>query len=443
MFNLKTVFMKNQLYSRMALLLAALVMGVCGYAQQSVQLKQVIVASGGAYSDPDDYVTISALNPETLIQNEFATIYTQAVQDVLVDGKSLYVAATDSLVLFDLDSFERIDAVALPGLSQLYAAGDYLFVSIQFPETSGFLKVFKRNTLVPAGDVIGISDEAAGMLAVDTVLYVAVPGGWMSTKGTLAKVNINTLELIEEIDLGDESVGIYNLFLFDNKVVAVSRTPWGSGSGVITVYDPVQKSLQHVVYNHVFGKGIATEDEQLYLFVDNGIGVINLSTLAMIDSSLVEDPGSGSFIYFADAAFDYLNQQFYATTTDYFSFGQGHVFDLDGSETGLFAAGISPEAIAFDYRNVIGINNTNSYASMVLSPNPAGNMIRFKTDSNQKECEVSVFSVYGKRVLNQIIFSNTVNISSLPSGYYILALTSPEGQIFKAPFVKVDQAYGN
>jgi len=432
--------MKTRQFFGMALMMIVLPMGIGAYAQQTLQLNQVVVASGGAFSDPDDYVTVSSLNPVTLVQQNFATIYTQAVQDILVDGLDLFVAATDSLMMYNLDTYERLDAIALSGLSQLYTAGDYVFVSIQYPETSGFLRVFKRNSLVMLSEVEGITDESAGMVAFADKLYVAVPGSWTSTRGKLAVVDLNSHQLIEEIDLGELSTGIHSLFVYENNVIAVCRTPWGAEQGVITVYNTEDKTVAHNVFDNVFGTGIAVFRNTLYLFVDNGIGAIDLLTFEMLDPAVIEDPGSASFIYFADAAFDHLNQQFFATTSDYFSFGQGHVFGQEGVETGLFEAGISPEAIGLDYRDVTGIEQSKQVYSLILSPNPASNMIRFETGRKIGPFDAIVYSLHGQLMQKHQGYSDAIDISSLPNGYYILTISTPEGMTSMASFVKLSQA---
>jgi hypothetical protein len=249
---------------------------------------------------------------------------------------------------------------------------------------------------------------------------------------------MNSLQFIEEIDLGELSTGIHNLFVHENKVIAVCRTPWGAEQGVVTIYNTEDKTVTHAVFDNVFGKGIATYDNILYLFVDNGIGAIDLSTLEMLDPEVIEDPGSDSFIYFADAVFDQLHQQFFTTTTDYFSFGQGHIFGQDGFETGLFEAGISPEAVGLDYRDVTGIQLMESVPSLVISPNPAGNLIRFETESGVGQFEATVYSLQGKLMLMHQGYSNSIDISSLPNGYYILTLVTAKGMMSKASFVKLN-----
>lgn len=422
----------------LALTLAQINAGNGLYAQQSKNLHQVIIASGGAFSDPDDFVTISSFDPSGSQQTTFATIYSQAVQDVLVDSIFLFVAATDSLVMYDLDTYERIDAVELPGLSQLYAAGDYLFVSRQYPETSGFLKVFKRYSLSLMAEFTSISDEASGMVAHENLLYMAVPGGWMSTKGKLAVIDITSLSLIEEIDLGDQSVGIHSLFVHGDQIIAVCRTPWGNNTGTLTLYDTQQKSIDHIVYNHVFGKGITCSENVLYLIVDNGVGAIDLSDFSMINESFIADPGSESFIYFADVAYDELNGDFYATTTDYFSFGQGHVFDQNGNETGQFVAGISPEAIGLDYRDVSVIYPVLSYNKLQISPNPAVDKIYFKSEENLNACLIQIFTLHGNLVLEQLNSTNSIDISTIPQGYYVIVLKSMK-EVYRQIFVKISR----
>ena len=69
------------------------------------QVKQLIVASGGAFSNPIDHVSLSSYNPIDQTKVNFGEINTQAVQHALIDGSRLYITALDSLVMFDLNSY--------------------------------------------------------------------------------------------------------------------------------------------------------------------------------------------------------------------------------------------------------------------------------------------------------------------------------------------------
>jgi hypothetical protein len=152
------------------------------------------------------------------------------------------------------------------------------------------------------------------------------------------------------MNFGTDAVGIFDLYSDGNNIYSVNRSPYGSTSGSVSTYSIWTSSFSTTVINNVVGKGVAKSNNILYLLLDNAIGSYDLSMNEVIETSIVPDPGSSNFIYIADAAFDYLNQLFYVTITDYFSMGEGKIFDMTGIETGTFEAEVSAEAIALDFR---------------------------------------------------------------------------------------------
>ncbi|HOI33355.1 MAG: hypothetical protein PHG67_12150 [Bacteroidales bacterium] len=58
------------------------------YAQLQSQL---YIASGGAFSDPDDFVEVMRYDPLQQSVTGINTVFTQAVQDLFGDGESLFI----------------------------------------------------------------------------------------------------------------------------------------------------------------------------------------------------------------------------------------------------------------------------------------------------------------------------------------------------------------
>ena len=72
---------------------------------------------------------------------------------------------------------------------------------------------------------------------------------------------------------------------------------------------------------------------------------------------------------------------------------------------------------------------------VTIYPNPVEAELTIKTSADVINKIATVFDVNGKRILNQKLKSNTVNVSSLTSGVYFLRLES-EGKIIKRKFIK-------
>jgi hypothetical protein len=403
--------------------------------QQS--LNQLIVASGGAFSDPTDFVSVAAYSPQNQSTSFIGEIKTQAVQDVLIDGGKMYITATDSLVVFDLETNQRINSVAISGARYATAYNDLLFVSIQYPETNNFLKVFDKNTLIQSASISEITGETASMVVHENKLYVAVPGDWTSTIGKLAVLNAINGTFIEEIDLSASGAGIHDVFIYNNKILSVNRSPWGGTSGTLTLFDPVTKLISHHIFPYHIGKGIGIHNHQLYLSINNGIGTIDLESWQVTDDELVSDPGSSSFIYFADIVLDTLNSQLFATTTDYFSMGEGLIFNLNGAQTGSFEAGISAEALALDYRTLSSLGGLE-YSRLNIFPNPATTTIQIANNSDETFETIKVFDAHGQlvKLIGRELTKNSVDVSELGSGIYFIVITTEGSDVILTKFIK-------
>lgn len=429
--------MKKLYFLRSILFIALFIVKLNSFSQQSVH--QMIVVSGGAFSNPNDFVSLSSFLPATASQNVFGFIKTQAVQHAIIDNNFLYVTATDSLVKFDLNSYHKLNAIAIRGPRMMVIHGELLFVSVQFPETSNFVRVYNKNTLALVTVIHQISGEAAGMIHHDDKIYVAVPGSWTSNEGKIAILNALNGTFIEEISLGNNGKGVHSLFFRNGKLVLVNVSAWGSTSGIISLFDPATKQVQHYTYPHAFGKGIAVNDHFLYLLINNGIGSIDLNTHQISNLAIVNDPGSPLFTYFADVAFDPYLQLFYASITDFFSFGAGKIYTVTGVQTGSFTAGIAAEALAFDVRTATQIAE-KAPNMLDLYPNPASDKLFIRTTKSGATFQLQLFDIAGKlRLLpkvNQETNNLMIDIANLQAGLYFVVGFDANGTRYHSKFIK-------
>lgn len=411
----------------LAQLVFMLIFGATALAQ-SPQQSQLYVVSGGAISNPNDFVEITHYDPQTSISEPLGTIYTPAVQEAIVHENILYVAATDSLVAYDLVTETRLAAIAVRGVNLLKVVGDDLFVSAQHPVTSGFLRVFDKNTLEHKATVDGISGETAGMVLLNDKLFVAVPGSYGSIDGSIAVIDITSYELLEEINLGEGGIGIYTLYIYENQILTINKTPWGESTGTLTWIDPETYQFTHNNFNRSIGKGITIINEKLYLILNNGVGIIDLNTMVIVSSQFIEDPGSASYIAFGDIVYDTLHQQFYVTITDYVTFGTGFIYDKQGNVVNTFPAGISTEALAVNYTQYTSLAKSETNEIEVY-PNPAKDFIRLKNTVNEPVNAVKIFNMQAGLVLNKQIddVTSAIDISALASGIYFLEIQFENG----------------
>lgn len=415
--------MKKKLHSFKLIVLGVFLL-YSNYSNAQQFLNQVFIASGGAFSNPSDFVTVSVFDPSSSVQVDFDTIYTQAVQKMLVHQGVLSITALDSIVFYSLENLQRIGAIDVSGPNFMQVVGNKLFLSIQYPETNGFLRVYNLETMDWEYTIDQVSGETADILLMNDLLFVAVPGDYLSTTGSIAVIDPASDSFIHEENFGEAGAGIYSLFAYDSKIVAVCKSAWGTNSGSIIIYNPEENTFDNYLFDHAFGKGIAVDQDVLYLMIDNGIGSIDLTTMQVSNSAIVADPGSSNFIYFADVAFDILGQNFYATISDYFSFGEGLIFALDGTQIGDFFAGISPEAIALDYR-IPSKLDVRVPGEFNVYPNPVSHELNIEAFGQFGQMKAILIDIQGQIVLEQnLAASQKIKLNHLRPGIYQLLLVT-------------------
>lgn len=383
------------------------------------EVKQVIHVSGGVYefSSPySDYVTISAYLPQSDTSSfVFDTIFTQSVQDVVVSDGMAYVTAQDSLISYNIDNYQRVNAIALSGINLLNVWNDYLLVGRGNGIGSDFFQIYDANNLQLVKTITEITDETFGITVNNDFAYIAIPGNWASTVGKVAIVDLQNLQYIKEYDLDTLGQGIREIFVHNNKLITLNTMSYGATYGVVSKIDLSNDSIEHTIIDMPFGNGfslcgINVKNHELYFVMNGNIAAFDLNTKLLSDTSLISFTET-----IAEAIFDTINNLFYITTTDYFSYGNGYVYDLQGSFLENFSVGISTQALAVDYRNTTNYANINSKYNLKLYPNPSQDYITI--DATDDINNILIFDLLGKLHLN-IENDNVLNISILENGYY-------------------------
>jgi hypothetical protein len=177
-----------------------------GFTQRAEWVEQVIVCNGGKFeSSPPytDYVTVQSYDPVTLASVVFDEIKTQSVQDaVIYDQQFLYVAAQDSIIMYNLNTLQRVNAVSDSGISRLGLYLDKLVVTKQFPITRFFVEILDANNLSLIARIQNISGDCKGVTVWKDTIYVAVNGGFLGTEGKLAVISTGNWQLKREVNFG-------------------------------------------------------------------------------------------------------------------------------------------------------------------------------------------------------------------------------------------------
>jgi hypothetical protein len=430
---------KNYLFLTVIMLLASVQM-MFAQNRSIIDVNQVLVVSGGAFSNPDDYVTAASYKPNDSITTEFGTVFTQSVQSAVVYDHFLYVAAQDSIVAFDIDSYQRVAATAAAGVNQLAVAGEKLIATFWYPNTAGFVKIYNRADLSELAVISDVSDEAAGIAIDNNRAYVAVPGGWAATSGKLAVIDLTTNSFLEEIDLGTEGAGINNVYVYTandtHYLVTVNKTPWGGNSGYLTKINLADMSIINVQVDVVLGKGVGftQSNATLYALVNGGVGSINVDDLTVTDTSIVAAPAMA----ITGAAYDSIHSLFYITTTDYASVGEGTIYNMDGEVAGSFDAGISAEAIAIDYRDFESVGEIFAANTFRFYPNPVRDELTVANQNRIAINQIIVSDIMGRVVASKYLYGRekvVLDMSNLNAGLYFVTVMD-EHKSFTSKIVK-------
>jgi hypothetical protein len=403
-----------------------------------IATKNIVVANGGAYSDPNDYVTVTAFDPATGTTENLATIHTHSVQGLLVINGVAFVAAQDSLARINIDQGAVEAIVALPGVNKFAVHGDKLLVSRQFPVTADFVQVRNINDLSLIKSFPEVSDEAWEIMVVNDSAYISVAGSWMADVGKLAVIDLANMEFVREMNLGDEAVGIGRAFLLNEHLIFTCKTPYGGTQGKIIKYDINSCGYEIHLISGALGKAAGIWEEMLYVVLDGNIGTISINDMTVIDPVFISNPFT--HLEITGLVFDEMEESLYIN----FSYwippdGIGIIYDLFGNQMGSYPVGVSAEEVAPDHREVTySPNFAVTKSELQLFPNPCTD--KLVITNLPAVAGITIFDLTGKKLIEfaEVIDKQLIiNVSELKSGAYLLAVKSNSFELVESTiFIK-------
>jgi hypothetical protein len=397
-------------------------LGLSAFTNAQNYVHQAIILNEGKF----DYntntivepVTIGSYNPSAQSYNVVDTLEGMRFgSDVLIDGDFYYVAADSKIFKMDLNSHQELASANCPGVRNLgiyqnkliATRGEYLTTF------DSYLHVYDATdlSLITAIDTIQGPKWATQNIVVDgSYAYVAVNNAyeWGNEKGLIGKLDLNSLTYGNEVDLGPDGKNPDNMFNFNGILYTVNNKDW-SGASVSKLAIGSSSPTTTNISSAITGCGTsALRDNKL---------VYQLSmetTLNEFDLGLMNNVGpiSGHAINYYELAQEQISGNFYASETDFSSYGKIHIFDSQNNELSNFDAGVSPGTIVFDIRSMsVGVDELMQPIS--IYPNPASSYILVE---NSNESEINVTDLSGKIVISSN--ESKINISNLNSGTYLI-----------------------
>ena len=343
--------MKNYLFLILTLLSSS------SFAQNHVH--QVLILNEGLYGY-DSLVTVGSYDPLTETYTTVVEIdSSRFASDLIIDSTFFYVAADNKILKYHLDTYELLAEVNVEGVRNLAIHNSYLFASrgeyaVQY---NSYLHVYDKNTLsyVFELDTINGPKAATQNLIVDQgKLYIAVNNGydWGNEEGLVGVIDANSLDYISEFDLGDDGKNPDNMMLQDNNLYTVNNKDW-SGSSISQINLETGIVVTKNISAAPTGCGTSclragkiiyqiSQDSLLFQWDPMGEGEDNSSEIGLFDN-------------FYELAEDKINSKLYASSTDYVSFGNIHIYDENYNLESTFTTGISPGTIVFDVRQSLSL----------------------------------------------------------------------------------------
>jgi len=290
--------------------------------------------------------------------------------DMIVDAGILYVAADNKILKYQIGSFELLNEIEVQGARNLLIHNNNLFVSrgdydydtylpIIF---DSYLHVYDKNnlTLITQFDVEnGPAWSTQNLVAKDDMVYVAINNGfeWNNEKGLVGVIDANNLTYTNEFDLGVNGTNPDNMVVKGDYILTVNNKNW-SGSSVSRINMNTNEVVTEDLADLSTGCGTsALRGDFLNYQVSQG------STTHKYDYENMETVGveEGMNLNFYEII-EGSDNLFYASSTDFFSYGEVYVFNQNNEIVNSFSTGISPGT--FTFYSTPGLNSDNLINSL-------------------------------------------------------------------------------
>ncbi|MBL1145414.1 MAG: T9SS type A sorting domain-containing protein [Bacteroidetes bacterium] len=406
-----------------------------GYSQKT------IIVNGGKYGNQNENVNVMVYDANTNTHRVIDTIHSQSVQEIIFEGTTAYVAAQDSIVSYDLKTEKRIAATSFNGLStkSLAILGTDLLVGNYYGKTTDNLYLYDKQTLVLRDSITALSKTVSSILTFGNKAYIpqnVQTANYTDTLAYIVVIDIPNRTIIDTISISGYSGDFGELILNPNHLGFISINSQSNtiskfsfnnlNAGINTSFTndlSVTNRSLYTVYN-----------DTLFLRMDNGIGALNINSLALIDAKIVDTVITG-FTY------DTLNSKFYVTQTDFFSYQAAKEYGRNGIKVKEFTVGFSPEVIRMYYGQSVGIEQlTSKEFSITVYPNPTADYINLDFSTlNTNQVEAVLITQNGQEVFRKrlSINSNRIDLSNCNSGFYFLIIKTDKS-VYTTKIVKYD-----
>jgi len=342
----------NRVFTHLMTFIAILLMA--GTLSAQIVSKGAIIVNGGSFSDPTNNPSVQFYDAEDRSYSVFDTIQTSSVQDVLIDGLDVYVAAADSIMRYNAATGELMASALFgaPSTITMRLYNEYLLVGNWFDPFGGpspyrnQFRIFDRMTLAYVDSVPEIFRGAKDFVVFGDTAYIAQnfqTSSFTDSAGWLVKVDLTTFSYVDSVAINQNNEDLGRLFIQDSVIYGLN-----GGSNTVTSYDirtgmastdTANANLSPSTYN---SRIAIDENGLLYTVIDGKIATYDPVNRSVIDPSIVDD-------LILSFALDTVRDQIYITQTNFSDINGGRIYELSGVSTDTLLTGTSPEEVAVVY----------------------------------------------------------------------------------------------
>lgn len=387
--------------------------------------RQAIIANGYVFT-PGNIATVASYDLNTGAYQVFDSIPARFVQDVLIQGNSAYVAADSMIVRYNIDSYTEEASVVAPGVRKLAYWDGKIVATMGFGANFDFVRIFDGSSLAQLSAISGLSGECEGISIWGDTAIVAVPIGFGAPNAKIAVVDLSVNALRTEVDLDSNGRGIERLYAANGKVWAFSPIGYFNPYCYLTEFDPTSLAFtQHRVDYAGFGS-VGVYNGAYYVRRSTGLFSFDLTNTVVLDSLAFSAHG------YAGGVVNTQNGDFLLTESDYFSYGNAYRYGQSGALLDSLAVGVSPEALAIDYRLPLGSSEAVVAQQLGLWPSPASDIVEFRLATPLRNAQLTIVDALGRTVLTRAytqVQGASLPVEALPAGLYHVVLRNADQQL--------------
>ena len=235
--------------------------------------------------------------------------------------------------------------------------GDYDPVTFGPLLFNSYFQVYDKSDLsfvYEIDTVTGPKWATQNIIVDENLVYVAINNGFDSgnEEGLIGVIDANSLDYISEFDLGDNGKNPDNMMLYENNLYTVNNKDW-SGSSISQINIETGTVVTKNISAAPTGCGTSCLKSGKIIYQISGDSLLfHWNPMAEGEDNSSE---IGLFDNFYELAEDKTNNKFYASSTDYFTYGNINIYDENYNLESTFTTGISPGTIVFDVRQSVSL----------------------------------------------------------------------------------------